>query len=77
MTTSTIVCAEKHLEFILFCIDFIAQKLEQSPDVIYQKLRDSGLLQDYIIAHYDVLHTQDKDYIIDDIVALMKAKGIM
>ena len=39
---------------------------------IYDTLKNSGILYQYIFPCYDVLHTQEKDYIVNDIVELMK-----
>lgn len=67
----------KELEFALFCIDFVAKELNQSPTEIYEKLKESGLLENYIVANYEILHTQGKDYLVDDIIRLMKQKGLV
>ena len=40
----------------------------------WQKKTD--LLQEYIVPSYDVLHTQDKEYIMEDILDALKLKGI-
>lgn len=69
--------SKQELEFILFCVDFVAQKLNQSPDVIYDKLKSSGLLQDYLIENYQVLHSLSKDYLVDDIIGIMTEKGLL
>lgn len=69
--------SKQELEFILFCVDFISQKLNQSPDVIYDKLKSSGLLQDYLIDNYEVLHSLSKEYLVDDIIAIMTEKGLL
>ncbi|ACL32376.1 DUF3791 domain-containing protein [Glaesserella parasuis] len=71
------ILSTKELEFSLFCIDYIARELNQEPSEIYQKLKDSCLLQDYIIQHYDILHTLGKDYLVKDIIELMKEKGVL
>ncbi|MFB6348588.1 DUF3791 domain-containing protein [Moraxella sp. ZJ142] len=67
----------KQLEFALFCIDFVAKKLNQSPDIVYQKLKISGLLQDYIIDNYETLHTLGKEYLVDDIIDVMKQRDLL
>jgi len=65
------------MEFSVFCIESIAEKLGQTGDVIYEKLtKESNLLNDYIVSCYDVLHTQGKEYIVDDIIEVMKQKGV-
>lgn len=69
--------SEKELEFALFCIDYVARELQQNPTDIYQKLKESGLLQDYIIDNYDILHTLGKDYLVEDIVRLMKERKLL
>lgn len=67
----------KELEFILFCIDFVAKAVNQPPESIYQKLKDSGLLQDYLIENYEVLHSLSKEYLVNDIISIMKEKELL
>ncbi|MCL1957743.1 MAG: DUF3791 domain-containing protein [Fibromonadales bacterium] len=68
---------KKQMEFSVFCIESIAEKLGQTGDVIYEKLtKESNILNDYIVSCYDVLHTQGKEYIVDDIIGVMKQKGV-
>ena len=69
--------SKQELEFILFCVDFVAQKLNQSPDIIYDKLKSSGLLQDYLIDNYETLHSLSKEYLVDDIIAIMTEKRLL
>jgi len=65
------------MEFSVFCIESIAERLGQTGDVIYEKLtKESNILNDYIVSCYDVLHTQGKEYIVDDIIGVMKQKGV-
>ncbi|WP_244903122.1 DUF3791 domain-containing protein [Simonsiella muelleri] len=45
--------------------------------MIYQKLKESGLLQNYIIDNFDVLHTLGKDYLVDDIIQIMKERNLL
>lgn len=67
----------KELEFAIFCIENIAIKLNNSGQDVYKMLtEETNILNDYIIPCYDVLHTQDKNYIINDIIELMKEKGV-
>jgi len=65
------------MEFSVFCIESIAEKLGQTGDVIYEMLtKQSNILNDYIVSCYDVLHTQGKEYIVEDIIEVMKQKGV-
>jgi len=65
------------LEFAVFCIENLASRLQTDAEQIYTALAESStFLYDYIVAHYEVLHTQDKQYIINDILEAMKQCGI-
>lgn len=66
------------LEYVLFCIEGIAKKLGKDGREVYQILtEDSDILNSYIVPSYDVLHTQGKDYIIEDILDVMKKRGLI
>ena len=65
------------LEFAVFCIENLAVRLQMDAEQIYTALAESSsFLYDYIVAHYEVLHTQDKQYIINDILEAMTQCGI-
>ena len=67
----------KELEFAIFCIENVAQKLNTSAEDIYKAFTEkSNILNGYIVPCYETLHTQGKDYIIDDIISVMKSKDI-
>lgn len=66
------------LEFIVFCVENIGQKLSMSGDKVYELLtRDSHILNEYILPNYEVLHTQSKDYIVEDIIDYMQTEGVL
>jgi hypothetical protein len=68
---------KKQMEFSVFCIESIAEKLGCTGDVVYEMLtKESCILNDYIVSCYDVLHTQGKEYIVEDIIDVMKQKGV-
>ena len=52
------------VEFAVFCIENVAIKLSCDSSELYKKLKDSGILYDYIVSSYNVLHTQSKEYIV-------------
>ena len=57
------------LEFAIFCIENVAKRLGISGSDAYDLLTSGDdVLDSYIVKHYDALHTQDKDYIIDDVL---------
>lgn len=69
--------SEKELEFVTFCIGNLSDRLNKSQTEVYNLLNDSGILQDYIVDSYDVLHTFGKDYLMDDLVSLMQEKQVL
>ena len=65
------------LEFVVFCIENVADALGTSSGTVYRALSgDDGILSQYIVPSYDVLHTQGKEYIVDDILEVMKERGV-
>lgn len=67
----------QELEFAIFCIENIADKLKKTADQIYVMLAEkSNILHDYIVPEYERLHTQGKEYIINDIIEVMKERGV-
>lgn len=65
------------LNFTTFCVGNLAEALNMSAGRVYHLLRSSGILTDYIIPYYDVLHTFSKEYIIEDLIQCMKKKGVL
>ena len=77
MSDSAKIKNTAELEFVVFCIENIAIRLGKHGEEVYRALtEESNILDDYIIPEYDILHTQSKDYIVDDIISLMKERGI-
>ncbi|MCM1468381.1 MAG: DUF3791 domain-containing protein, partial [Alistipes sp.] len=63
----------EELEFAVFCIENVAAKLGITGDSVYQMLAvKSDILDQYVIANYEILHTQGKEYIVRDILDCMK-----
>lgn len=67
----------EELEFAVFCIENIADKLNADAEDIYNALSEkSNILNGYIIPEYDILHTQSKEYIVNDIINVMEERGV-
>ena len=65
------------LEFVTYCISKLAQSLKLPQGEVYRRLLDSGILYDYIVPSYDVLHTFGSRYLMDDLIEYMKEKGVI
>ncbi len=68
---------KKTLEFVTYCISKLAQQLNLSQQAVYRKLKLSGILNEYLIPSYDVLHTFGSKYLMDDLIGFMQEKGVL
>lgn len=66
---------EKTLEFVMFCISKLSILLNLPQEDIYKRLEKSGILHDYIIPSYDVLHTFSERCLMLDLMEYMREKG--
>ena len=65
------------LEFAVFCLENVAARLGKPAEEVYRAWTDkSDVLRQYVISSYDVLHTQGKEYIVDDILDVMKEREV-
>lgn len=67
----------KTLEFVTYCISKLAQVLNMSQREVYRRLKESGILDGYIIPSYDVLHTFSSRYLVEDLTEYMREKGVL
>ena len=65
------------LDFVTYCIGNLSMRLQLPQRTIYLKLKDSGILENYIVKGYEVLHTFGKDYLMDDLITYMQEKGAL
>lgn len=70
------MCKEKELDFSIFILYSLADKWNKTPATVYRILNSTGILDNYIIACYDVLHTQGKEYLVEDITDYVREKGV-
>ncbi|GHS86584.1 hypothetical protein FACS189487_01150 [Campylobacterota bacterium] len=66
------------LEFAIFCIEGVAKELALKGNEVYELMMscpDLNVLDDYVIEFYNVLHTQGQEYIVREIIELMRKKG--
>ena len=65
------------LDFVTYCIGNLAIRLQLPQKVIYVRLKSTGILDDYIVKGYDVLHTFGKEYLMEDLISYMHEKGAL
>lgn len=71
------IMQEYQLDFITYCVGNLADRLNMSASKVYKMLRSTDILNGYMIPCYDVLHTFSKEYIIDDLINLLKKRGAL
>lgn len=65
------------LEFAVFCIENVAAKLGVKAERVYQVFaQKSDILNGYIVPEYDILHTQSREYIVDDLLDVIEERGV-
>lgn len=68
---------EYQLDFVTYCVGNLADRLNMSASKVYKMLRSTDILNGYMIPCYDVLHTFGKEYIMDDLINLLKIRGAL
>lgn len=67
----------RELEFAVFCIENVAARLGVNAEQIYETFTEkSDILNGYIVPEYEILHTQSKEYIVEDLLDVMKERGV-
>ena len=65
-----------NIDFVTYCIGNLSRRLNLSAGDVYRRLKQSGILTDYIIPSYDVLHTFSKEYLLADLLEYMREKEV-
>ena len=66
---------KNQIDYVTCVIGALALMTGKSCSWIYHKLHDAGLIKDYLVAAYDVLHTLSLEYVAEDVIEIMKKKG--
>jgi hypothetical protein len=53
-----------------------ANRWGKVPSDVYKLLQKTGCIDNYLVPHYDILHTQGTDYIVDDIKEYLGIRGV-
>ena len=66
-----------NIDFITYCIGNLSRRLGLTAGEVYRRLKQSGILTEYIVPSYDVLHTFGKEYLMEDLTSYMREKGVL
>ena len=62
--------------FLIYVIHACANEWRTTPKRVYKALKSSGCISGYLVPHYDILHTQGTDYLVDDIHRYLELRGV-
>ena len=62
--------------FVIYMIHACANRWRKVPSDVYKMLQKTGCINNYLVPHYDILHTQGTDYIVDDIEEYLGIRGV-
>ena len=71
------MCEKKEMEFSVFLIHQLSQNWQKPPREVYQALSKAKILDEYIIKHYDVLHTMGEQSLVEDITSFAKERQVI
>ena len=54
--------------FVASCIEDVAERLGVDYAVIYSRMAAVGMIENYIIPHYDVLHTESRENVTSSLI---------
>ena len=67
----------RELGFAVFYLKNVAKELGVNAERVYQVFTEErNILNGYIIPEYGILHTQSREYIVRDILDVMKERGV-
>ena len=69
--------SDKSLHFAVFCIGIVAEYLGMNAKDVYHLMQKGDVIDGYIVSCYDSLHTFSREYITEDLVGLMRLKGLI
>ena len=58
--------------FVVSCIEDVAEKLGVDYAVIYERMKAVGMIENYIIPHYDVLLTESRENVTAGMIETLK-----
>lgn len=58
--------------FVASCIEDVAEKLGVDYAVVYERMKAVGMIENYIIPHYDVLHTESRENVTAGMIDTLK-----
>ena len=68
--------SKQSFSFIVYMIHACADQWGKTPSEVYCKLKDSGCIDQYLVPHFEILHTQGSRYLVEDIREYLELRGV-
>lgn len=59
------------MAFVAICIEATARLLNTSYKVVFQRMKRVGLIENYIVPHYETLHTESRENVAKEMIACL------
>lgn len=66
----------EQIQFVVFCVEALAEKCQTPSNKVFNFLYENNIVSEYIVPNFDVLHTQGKTYIVNDLLDTIKERGL-
>lgn len=68
--------SKRELEFATFCVEILREKNNITSKEAYLLLtKESSVMQDFLLPNYEVLHSQSREYILDEMMKLLQEEN--
>lgn len=65
---------ELKLAFAASCVEGIARRTGSPYIDVYERMSRTGAIEKFILPFYDTLHTESREYLLDDVMEYMENK---
>lgn len=62
------------MTFAASCIDSVAKAEHSTSEETFFRLKRAGLISDYILKHYDILHTESREHVTQELIKILKER---
>ncbi len=66
---------QRATEFAVFCIENTAIRLNKSGKEVFTALKQVDGIRNFLYPSFEMLHTQSKEYIVDEVLAYLNEKN--
>ncbi|WP_166079119.1 DUF3791 domain-containing protein [Xiamenia xianingshaonis] len=67
----------RKIDFSVFLLHRLSDRFERPAAHLYRELEPAKVFEGYVIPYYDVLHTLGEEYLVEDVIAYARNRGVM